>query len=110
MDVGRIIISTGLDIQDSFYRRAVKAVEGAEPRFIFIFQETEPPYCCSFVELPDMVRTMGSQKAENGILLWRECMNTGKWPSYPNKVVAVETPRWAVSDWEYRNERLGIEI
>ncbi len=109
VDVVRTIISSRLDIQGTFYPRAVKAVEGIEPRMFFMFQETFPPYLCSFVELPDMYVDMGKQKVENGIFLWRECMESNNWFGYPQKVVKVEAARWALNDWEFRNSTIGVD-
>ena len=108
-DLPRHIISLGYDIQDPFYKRAVKTVDKVDARFVFIFQETEEPYDCSFIELPELLTDMGKQKVENGIFLWRECMTSGNWFGYPNKVVKVEAPRWAINDWQYRSEQIGIE-
>ncbi len=109
-DVGKTIINMGYDIQNVLYQRGVRAVEGISPRFIFLVQEVEEPYFCSFVELPGMADIMGEQKIENGIFLWRECMATGNWFAYPNRVVKVDIPRWAITDWEQRSGKIGVDI
>ncbi len=108
-DLPRHIISLGYDIQTVLYQRGVKAIEKTDPRFIFIFQETEEPYFCSFIELPELLVDMGKQKVENGIFLWKECMATGNWFGYPKKVMKVECPQWAMNDWLYRNQQIGVE-
>ena len=99
----KIAISSGLDIQEALYRRGVKAVEGVEPTFIFMVQETEAPYQCSFPQLSPVFQNMGQQKVEKGIELWRECMTTRKWPGYTQRIVTVEPPAWAVAQWEFRS-------
>ena len=109
-DVGRILVNMNYDIQDAFYRRGVRAVEGVDSRLVFLFQEVEEPHLCSFVELPEMVKIMGQQKVENGIFLWKECMTTGNWFAYPNKVIMVDTPRWAITNWEQRNLKIGVDM
>lgn len=109
-DLGRFIASMSYDIQDVFYCRGVKAVEGTEARFIFLFQEDEEPYFCSFVELPDIVKAMGEQKVENGIFIWKECMASQNWPGYPAHIVNVNYPKWAITDWEQRCLKIGTEI
>ncbi len=106
-EVGRTIANMGLDIQESFYRRGVKAIEGINPKFVFIFQEVEPPYLCSFIGLPPEFQEMGKQKVEYGIFLWEECLNLGKWPAYPNKVCWVDPEPWALGAWEKRAQRMG---
>jgi hypothetical protein len=109
LDLPRHIIAMSYDIQSVLYQRGVNAVEKTDPRFIFIFQETAEPYLCSFIELPELLIDMGKQKVENGIFLWKECMATGNWFGYPNKVMKVEAPQWAMNDWLYRNQKIGVE-
>lgn len=109
-DLGRLVATLHYDIQDVFYRRGVKAIEDMDPRFVFLFQETEEPYFCSIIELPDHVKTVGEQKVMNGIFLWKECMASENWWGYPNKVVNVNYPRWAITDWEQRCLKIGTEI
>jgi hypothetical protein len=98
----------GYDIQNSLYVRGVDAIEHSSPKFIFVFQETEQPYLCSFVGLPPDFLEMGKQKIEFGLFLWRECLSSGKWPGYPNQVSWLETPSWALLAWEHRATEIGI--
>jgi hypothetical protein len=44
----RQIARMGYHYQDEFYSRGVQAVFGKRPKFIFMAQETTPPYACSF--------------------------------------------------------------
>lgn len=101
-DYSRIIIASGLDVQDAFYTRGIKAVDGTEPDFYFMVQETKPPYLCSFIDLDMVFREIGQEKTKKGISIWRDCMATDKWPGYPPKVCTVEAPGWAMAQWEYR--------
>src|SRR6185295_14260943 len=47
----RAILNEGYDLQGAFYRRGVKKLTGVEPRFVYIVQETSPPYLLSLVGL-----------------------------------------------------------
>ncbi len=107
-EIGRHIINMAYDVQDSLYSRGVKAVHGVDPKFIFIFQETEEPYFCSFIGLPPEFLEMGKQKVEYGIFLWRECMERNEWPAYPNQVCWVDLPVWASLAWEKRATEISI--
>ncbi len=106
-DLARHIVSLGYDIQNALYVRGVKAVEGTEPKMIFVFQETEEPYLCSFVGLPPGFLEMAKSKIDYGIFLWRECMTTNKWPAYPNRVCWVEPPAWVLASWELKAQEIG---
>jgi hypothetical protein len=101
-EYNRIAIANGHDIQDAFYRRGIKAIEGEEPDFIFMVQETEPPYLCAFHSLDMMAKDMGEQKVETGIKLWEKHLSTGRWPGYGNQTFTMEAPPWALAAWEMR--------
>src|SRR3990172_8160 len=96
-DLVRTIVANGYDIQAALYTRGVKAVDGTDPKFIFMFQETHEPYLCSFVGLPPEFMEMGRSKIEYGMFLWKECLSSGIWPGYPNKVCWVDAPAWALA-------------
>ena len=70
------------ELQEAYYRRGAKALSGIDPKFIFMVQETEEPYLCSFIGLQPMFQEIGKQKTEFGIFLWNQCMQTGKWEGY----------------------------
>ncbi len=101
-EYNKVAVSTGLDIQDVFYRRGVKAIEGTEPAFVFMIQEIEPPYLCSFVRLDTLFLEMGEEKVERGIKLWRKCLSSGIWPGYTNQIYIMEAPAWSLASWEIR--------
>ena len=103
------IISYGYDVQESFYRRGVKSVEGKAPKFFFMVQETSEPYLCSFIALPPMFQSLGEQKVNWGLDIWRRCMETNRWPAYPNKVCFVDVPAWALTQWEYKAQNISLE-
>lgn len=107
-ELARHIVNMAYDVQDSLYSRGVKAVHGVDPKFIFIFQEIEKPYFCSFIGLPPEFMEMGKQKVEYGIFLWQECMSRNEWPPYPNRVCWIDLPAWASFSWEKKATDLGI--
>jgi hypothetical protein len=98
--LGKHISDMGYEVQEALYRRGVQAIDKKDPAFIFVFQEDEPPYLCSFVDLDMFFKEMGEQKVTRGIKLWRECLSTGIWSGYPNNVYTVEPPVWAQTKWE----------
>ncbi len=107
-DLARHIVSLGYDIQAALYVRGVKAIEGTEPKMIFVFQETEEPYLCSFVGLPPGFLEMARSKVEFGIGLWQECMRKNEWPAYPSKICYPDLPGWALAAWETRAMEISL--
>lgn len=106
---GKTGLGSGCDIQEALYKRGVKAIEGTEPKFIFVVQENYPPYLCSFIGLPPQFSEMGSQKIWYGIYLWKKAMESGEWPGYPNRVAWIEPPTWALASWDSRASNIGEE-
>lgn len=98
--IGKHIVAMGYDIQEAFYRRGVKAVEGEKPIFVFLFQEAYEPYLCSFIALPPAFQEMGNQKVIQGIKAWEDCIAKNKWPGYPSRTCYVDPPAWALAAWE----------
>jgi hypothetical protein len=98
----RIVINTGIDIQDSFYRRGISNIDQVEPDMIFMIQEIQEPYLCSFIRLDMMFQDMGAQKVNRGIKLWGECTKSGIWPGYSRGIYTLEPPGWAMANWEMK--------
>ena len=106
-EIGRHIVSMAYDIQNSLYVRGIKAIEGINPKFVFIFQSTEEPYLCSFIALSPQFIDMGNSKCDFGIWLWRKCLSSNKWPGYPSRVCWVDPPAWSLASWEIIGASIG---
>lgn len=102
-DFVRTLISNGYDVQDAFYRRGLAAVRGREgSRCIFLVQEVQPPYACSFVALSPDFLELAREKVNRAIATWDECMRTQEWPTYPTGICYIEPPAWHVTKCEER--------
>lgn len=101
----RQIIGMSYDMRASFYLRGNRATGGPEDgKYLFLVQETEPPYATSIIGMPPAFIAMGDEKVEAAIALWRQCMSTNEWPGYPSRICYVEPPAWAMSQWAERQE------
>lgn len=96
----RSISAQGYDIQASFYRRGIKAVTGKEPKFVFMVQETEAPYLCYFVSLPQTYLEIGHQKVEMALNKWAACMKANQWPGYAPRIIYAEPANWQLAEAE----------
>lgn len=90
MQIGRM----AYDLQAEFYTRGIEDLTGLEPTFVFLCQETSPPYACSLVALSATYRKVGQAKVVRAMQLWSECMTTGAWYSYSNKIAYAEPKPW----------------
>lgn len=93
--------SLGYMTQAAFYLRGARA-NGLNPRFVFMVQEIEPPYACSFVALSPTMQEIADAAVEQALEIWRECVSTGKWPGYPQRICYAEPTTWQMQDHEMR--------
>lgn len=111
----RHVISMGYDIQAAFYMRGYRATTGREARFIWLAQETEPPYFCCLMDMAPDLRDYAESRVARGMDKWRQAIQTSKWPAYPNRVCSLEVPGWAqaqeeadaLMDAHFSNEELS---
>ena len=88
------------ELQAGLYVRGVKEITGQLPRFVYLFQETEPPFACSLIGLSPAWQALCDQKAQAAITLWTHCMATNKWPDYGARICWAEPPAWQLAKWE----------
>ena len=90
----------GYDLQSAFYTCGVTAATGTIPKFVFLVQEIEAPYACSLVSLSNAYFELALEKYKAAARLWRECLDSGKWPAYPTRICYAEPPAWAIKEFE----------
>lgn|SRR5512135_485648 len=90
----------GYHLQDVFYRQAVTRTLGdADPGFLFVAQEKDPPYLCGIYELGWTSRASGEAKVEAACQTYARCVASGEWPGHQDEgelVTSIEVPRWAL--------------
>ena len=100
-------------MQCGFYRRAVFSLakfiwgENAQsitepPRFIFVVQETDPPYSTRRFEFDHAGYQYADMLAEKAMKEWSFCMHNNQWEGYKNVINTVRTPNWIIWEMEAR--------
>lgn len=92
----------GYAFGSAWYRRGIKALTGVDPAYLWLAQETEAPHLCSLSALDPSGEALAEEKVESGLRKWRECLRTGQWDGYPNRVCHAETPPWERMRWDER--------
>lgn len=92
------IARMGYHYQDEFYSRGVKAVFGRRPKFVFLAQETEAPYACSFHGCAPSLLAIAEQEVDYAIKTWGECLKTDTWPAHSNRIHWAEATIWQVTE------------
>ena len=112
LSFSRQIIAMGYDVQVAHYLEAYDAMACGplddapfpimNPTFIFLVQERSEPFACSLVGVDPMMLDLGQQKCEFASKLWKQCLDSGKWPGYPKQIAWASPPAWALENFEQR--------
>ena len=72
--------------------------------FRFVVQERQPPHALTVVELDNAGWMIGRKKLAAAVMQWKRCMESGKWPGYPSKIVRADMPEFMENKWLRREE------
>lgn len=100
----RQVISQAHDQRAAFYAQGGLMVAAVEPRYVYLYQEVDPPYCTSFIGIPPAMLELGLSKFHYALGKWRECRETGIWPGYESRIHYAEPPAWALESWGLRDD------
>lgn len=91
-----VMLPIGYDLQAHIGIRCVNKLCNPQkpPAFVFMVQETEPPYAMSFIGLTPQFLELAAQKMQRVLNLWQMSMHSNKWPSYPSRIAYLEPPAW----------------
>jgi len=91
--------SYGYHVQDATYRLIYELLVGVDPGPMrFIVQEKTPPYLVSTVVLDGYFEAAGRQQLRAALDLYVDCMATESWPGYPDELVTISPPPYALRD------------
>lgn len=82
-------------MQAPWYSDGVAAITGLEIPFVFVFQETSPPYLVRVVQLSDAAMTAGRRWNAAACERFRDCTQAGVWPGHDDEVLTIDLPPWA---------------
>jgi hypothetical protein len=98
----RMMLNAGWPIQAAMGERGLDAVDpgnAGRRQYLFVVQETEPPYALNVVEIGEAAMTMGRKRLDIAFEIWRDCITADRWPGYPLDVLTPELPGWAEAQW-----------
>lgn len=107
-----VMADAGWDIQAAMQERILDTIDptyAGRRHHYFIAIEAARPYALSVVEMTEQVMTIGRQKVERAVGIWRACMASGVWPAYPQAVQRPSYPSYAESKWMERMAQEGEE-
>lgn len=93
------LIRGGYHVQAYHHLRGIEVLTGVEPKYIWMVQEVDPPYACSFIGMSPSLQALAEAQWSHALSIWRECLLSGEWPGYPSQVCWIEAPVWAAKRW-----------
>lgn len=98
--LGRLFAAHGYPIQAAWYLDAARAVglAGPETPFIFVFVSREPPHEVVIADCDRDDLAWAHEQCRLARQIYRDCAESGIWPSYPTEPITVRMPPWARRD------------
>jgi hypothetical protein len=101
--VSRNLIRDGWHLQAAFYIRGLRALRyggsDADVQFRFIVQETSPPFALSVIGCDPSVMALAEEQIRYAISKFGECLQSGIWPGYTDRIAYAEMPAWETEKW-----------
>jgi hypothetical protein len=90
-----------------YFRQGVTIMDGAialglaeDATVFFIFQEKTAPYLVQEVELDAQAQLAGAIENHRALMVYKECLETGVWPSYTPGPVTLSLPPYILARYE----------
>lgn len=80
--------------QDPFYLDGMEAIGQDKSGFVFVNIEKEPPFKIGIHYLDNRSRQLGRDTYLNNLETYSECLKTGIWKGYDEKISEVSLPEW----------------
>lgn len=95
------IIKFGYDIQAYMQRRAFEESEKCSPEgHMWLCVESDEVFGVAIYTAEPRIIEHGCWKAQKALMTYAECYESGVWPCYEEKPVALDLPAWAVYEEE----------
>lgn len=105
-------------VQHAFYMDGITAsleqggdCEMPAPKaFIFIAVEKTAPYAVGVYVLEPESVEIGRREYREDLRTYAECLNTGKWPGYGDKIQSISLPEWVLRREAFEAAEEGIHV
>ena len=94
-----MLIRSGYHVQAYHHARGVFSDTGVNPACVWLVQETDPPYAASILGMSPALQALAESQWKYALGVWRNCIQSGHWPGYPDRVCWVEPKPWDLDRW-----------
>lgn len=91
----RSIANFSYHLQAHWYSEGAATLTDGPVAFLFVFQEKDPPYLVTIVELDHIAMAVAERKNRQAIDIFQHCTETDTWPGYSDGIELLALPRWA---------------
>jgi hypothetical protein len=103
------LVGMGYDLQAAQEVAGNTATGGHErPHYVWLVQEIEPPYACSFVGYGPQMQEYAISTRGLARGIWEANIATNKWSGYRNEIHWAELPAWRAANLEQLLELASI--
>lgn len=95
-DFERSVAKYGYARQAAWLQMACAAAGIESKGVVFLVVETAPPYGLRTVTLDSVAMLQGEREVYRALDIYRRCIETGEWPSYPSGLDMISLPTWAL--------------
>lgn len=99
-EFSRSLFSYGYHLQAAHTLNGCAALGLGLDAFIFIAAEKEPPYGVAVYQIDELSLSIGAQKVQELLHLYKRCEESGQWPCYPDKIQKIALPAWVTKKYE----------
>lgn len=83
------------DVQAAYYLDGIQQATRKRPKaFVFIAVEKKPPYGVGVYVLDSDSLELGRAQYQHDLRVYAECVRTGEWPGYGDKIQTISLPAW----------------
>ena len=94
----RSVVSFGYSTQAAAYLSGAAALGADVTDFVIVAVEKSAPFAVGIYRLPDAALELGRRRWREACALYVQCLESGRWPGYPETITELALPNWAMSE------------
>ena len=94
----RAVLNYGYATQAAAYLTGAAALGADVTDFIIVAVEKSAPFAVGIYRMSDAALELGRRRWREACALYAQCLESGRWPGYPETITELALPNWAMSE------------
>jgi exodeoxyribonuclease VIII len=94
----RAVLNYGYATQAAAYLSGASALGADVTDFVIIAVEKSPPFAVGIYRMPAAALALGRRRWGEACALYAACLESGRWPGYPETITELTLPAWATNE------------